>query len=610
MCGIAGIVWSSPQADATRMIERMTQALQHRGPDGSGAWTGEGCVLGHRRLSVIDLAGGSQPMQTERYVISFNGEIFNYRELRAALEARGAAFHTQSDTEVLLRAFEAWGADGLRRLRGQYAFIIWDQQERRLFAARDPVGEKPLYYAETSQGALLLASELKAILAAGMIRPQLDPVAVDAYLSLLYVPPDRTIYRNISVLPPGHFLEWQDGKTHLRRYWAPAYSTGTVTDLAEVRAELRRLLEQAVRRQMIADVPLGAFLSGGMDSSTVVGLMSQMSARPVKTFSVGFGKLIDELPFAREVSHRCATEHHELQTEIPLGEVVQQMAQVYDEPFADSSNVPTYLIAQFARQHVTVALSGDGGDELFGGYGWYPDLLVDEALPGGTFLRGLAGLRAGLDKLTGGRLDHGARARYRRMARRHRFPDLWDRHLQRSHYMLHERRTLWGNPDVDADTSLYATFRPGHQVTGIDRIVDLDLRMYLPGDILVKTDRATLAHGLEGRAPFLDLDLVEFVLSLPAELRTRPGKALLSESCADILPDSVRKRPKQGFGAPVQHWITTPAIQSMLHRVSAHSSPLAHVLPGTPSALPQLNPQQKWTLLCLGLWLEQHPDSL
>src|SRR5438128_3230435 len=343
----------------------MVEHLGHRGPDAYGYAAVDGCQLGHTRLSVIDLSSGAQPMSdiNERYWITFNGEIYNYRELRRELVARGYQFRTQSDTEVLLCGFQEWREGLLDRLRGMFAFAIWDCVEQRLFAARDLFGEKPIYYAETSDGSLIVASEMKAITASKLVRTSMDLTSVDAYLALGYVPPDRTIYSEVRTLPPGHYLVWQNSRAAVAPYWKPRFEPVHIS-LEEAAEELRRLLRQSVGRQMVADVPVGAFLSGGLDSSTVVALMQEHSRIPIKTFSVGFGSHINELPYAREVAERYRTEHHEIDLGAPdIAPLLDRMAVVYDEPFADSSNIPTYLLSEYARQWVKVVLSGDGGDE-------------------------------------------------------------------------------------------------------------------------------------------------------------------------------------------------------------------------------------------------------
>ncbi|HEV8634527.1 MAG TPA: asparagine synthase (glutamine-hydrolyzing) [Chloroflexota bacterium] len=618
MCGIAAVVANDPVPEDA--VAAMTASLAHRGPDACASVRLVGCDLGHRRLSVLDLATGDQPMtdHEQRYWIVFNGEIFNFRELRAELERRGARFRTQSDTEVLLEAYRQFGDETPGHLNGQFAFAIWDTRERRLFAARDRLGEKPLYWARSSRGEFVLASELKALLASGLVEPRLDLGAVDAYLALLYVPPDRTIYQNVYTVGPGHALSYQDGQLRQWRYWAPRYSHRPATDPVETVQQVRALVAQAVRRQMVADVPVGAFLSGGLDSTTIVALMTEQTEHRVKTFSVGFGGLINELPYARAVADTYRTEHHEIQMEIPVGEMLERMAEVYDEPFADSSNIPTYLVAQYARQRVKVALAGDGGDELFGGYDWYRWLFGDAGGSAGAeaALWQLAALGARALARAGAPLGPWADAaaqRYRLAWARHRYRDVWPRHLALTTGLLADRSALWGGRAPEGTfASVAGAYRPDETVKELDRATDFDLRSYLPGDILVKVDRAAMAHGLESRAPFLDVDLVEFVLGLPWQERFRDGelKRLLRAACADLWPESVRGRGKMGFGAPIRHWLERPDVRLLLDRVTAAGGPLAAVLPGVRDALPTLGHQPTWTLLCLGLWLERNRGCL
>jgi asparagine synthase (glutamine-hydrolysing) len=615
MCGIAAIV-AAEREIPEGAIERMAARLTHRGPDARACVRLSGCHFGHTRLSIIDLATGDQPMSdaTRRYWIVFNGEIYNYRELRAELERRGRTFRTTSDTEVLLAAWLEYGEPAVSRLNGQFAFLIWDTQERRLFGARDRMGEKPLYWAQSPQGHFLFASELKGLLAADLVEPRIDRVSVDAYLGLLYVPPDRTIYSNVHTLRPGHVLRWEEGRLEQRAYWQPAYSQPRVEDGPAVVEELRRLISQAVRRQMVADVPVGAFLSGGLDSSTVVALMTRHTSHPVATFSVGFGDLIDELPYARAVAEAYHTRHHEIQMDIPVGDMLDRMATVYDEPFADSSNIPTYLISEFARRHVKVALAGDGADELFGGYDWYR-LLFDGEEGRPAWLERLNVFRWRLLRRLGqaGEAEVGrAVLPSQRRLLVQQYPELWRRHLAGSTLMDLDRAALWpAGRSPDAEESLRRTFEPGTEVAGLDRATDFDVRCYLPGDILVKVDRAAMAHSLESRAPFLDADLVEFTLKLPARLRFKGNqlKALLRESSAELWPEALRNRPKQGFGAPIRSWLQRPDVREKLARVCAARHPLATLLPGVTTLSPR-HPQRSWTVLCLGLWLENHAACL
>ena len=620
MCGIAAIASNGPDAPALA-IDRMTERLRHRGPDARSCVRLPNCHLGHTRLSVIDLIGGAQPMteEAERYWIVFNGEIYNYRELRQELQGRGWRFRTQSDTEVLLRAYQEYGEAAVAHLKGQFAFVIWDRAERRLFAARDRLGEKPLYWACSNQGHFLLASEIRALLASGLVEPRIDRVSVDAYLALLYVPPDRTIYENVHTLRPGHALSWHNGHWRQWCYWKPRYSTKEIADPLESIERLRFLIAQAVKRQMVADVPIGAFLSGGLDSSTIVALMTQHADQPVMTFSVGFGDLINELPYARAVARAYGTNHHEIQMAIPVGEILERMAEVYDEPFADSSNIPTYLVAEFAHRYVKVVLSGDGGDELFGGYEWYSWLLASEAARSGAVALGWAQLTALTWRvMTKASLpfhrqrDAAVRA-YRASLSRRRHHDLWERHLALATGLKADRSALWnGRAPQDTEAAIRQAYCPDPDVQGMDRATDFDVRCYLPGDILVKVDRAAMAHGLETRAPFLDVDLVEYVWGLSWHVRFRDGslKYLLREACADLWPEAVRNRSKQGFGAPVGSWIQRPDVQGLMKRLCAPSSPLMALLPGARSTLPGLNPQLSWTILCLGLWLERRSECL
>ena len=623
MCGIAAIIQRAPSGPR-ETIDRMARRLDHRGPDAVHSIHLGGCDLGHTRLSIIDLAGGHQPMadDSQRFWIIFNGEIYNYRELRRTLESHGWTFRTNSDTEVLLRAYQKWGEDCASHLNGQFAFVVWDTVERKAMAARDRMGEKPLYWATTPDGTVILASEIKSLLASGLVSPRIDRLSIDAYLSLGYVPPDRTIYENVHTLDPGGAMTWHDGRVRRWKYWEPVYSAGGRVDAAEAIEEIRRLVAQAVKRQMVADVPVGAFLSGGLDSSTIVALMTEHARQPVATFSVGFGDLVNELPYARAVAEAYKTNHHELQMDIPLDEMLVRMAEVYDEPFGDSSNIPTYLMSGFAARTVKVALAGDGGDEIFGGYSWYIHLLRGapdgpEASLAARRLRAFV-LRA-MAKV-GAPVAHRRDAAVRACSGMVRqYPELWDRHLAWATLVNRDRSALWGGQPPGALGALREQFLPGPNVRGMDRASDFDVRCYLPGDILVKVDRAAMAHSLEVRAPFLDVDLVQFVLGLPWQLRFKGGqlKPLLKEACGSLWPPELRNREKQGFGGPITHWIRRPEVVHLLRRVTAPDSPLMALLPGAAAAvsldLPELTweeAQFRWSILCLGLWLENHSGSL
>jgi asparagine synthase (glutamine-hydrolysing) len=605
MCGISAIV-GGQQERTTGVIESMVMALRHRGPDKQSYRRLKGCDLGHARLSIIDIDGGTQPMSdgSGRYWIVFNGEIYNYRELREELARFGCRFHTQSDTEVILAAYARWGVGCLDRFRGMFAFVIWDEHEQRLFAARDLFGEKPLYYAPTADGGWAFASELRSIRASDLVAPTIDRRSIDAYLCFGYLPPFCTAYRNVHVLPPGHYLQWQAGRPmRPRPYWQPVFEPQPIAadDAAE---RLRELMQQAVRRQMVADVPVGAFLSGGHDSSTIVALMQKQIDRPIKTFSVGFGDVINELPYARAVARQYRTEHHEIDLGMPrVGELLQKMADVYDEPFMDPSHVPTYLIAEYARRYVKVVLSGDGADELFGGYAWYPLLAQSEDVSGSL----PAWLAARVcSRLLGDRVPRLARySQAHGLARR--ASDPWSRYVQyRSTFALAERERLWG---ATAERPLFESesYRPNGAAHGFDRVLHFDLSTFLPGDILVKVDRAAMAHGLETRAPFLDRDVVEFALSLPASLKVTRSetKVLFKSALARYWPESLHRRPKQGFAAPYRTWLARSDVRSLLQHVFRANSPLRDLLPGVPSGIPTERNYGTWSLLTLGLWLER-----
>jgi asparagine synthase (glutamine-hydrolysing) len=602
VCGIAGIIGADVERDPS-LIERMVAALKHRGPDAQTVTRLEGCHLGHARLSIIDLGTGDQPMRSAdgRFWIVFNGEIYNYRELRAELARLGHEFRTKSDTEVILAAYAQWGRACLLKLRGMYALAIWEPASRQLFAARDPFGEKPFFFLSRGE-TLIFASEIKAL--PRTERGELNELALDRYLAFGYVPPDLTIWNNVRALKPGHFLAWTAGRPHEECFWQPRFGSSTL-DADSASERLTELLQQAVRRQLVADVPVGAFLSGGHDSSTVVALMSGALDSPARTFSVGFGPLINELPYAREVATAYATDHHEVDLgEPPVGELLAEMSRVYDEPFADSSAIPTYLIARFAREHVKVVLSGDGGDELFGGYGWYTAIHEAAELGGSHAKWSLLRLAS---KALGDR-NPALLGRAYAAGLAARWPDPWLQCvMSETYFRSGERARLWQLETPPTGDTPDAGFKPDSGTQGLDRAFFFDVESYLPGDILVKVDRASMAHGLECRAPLLDLDLAEFALSLPASSKvTSSGKKIVLRKAAEHLwPPAIRTRPKLGFGAPYGKWLSRPDVRELLRRVFARGSRLRTLLPGVAASDATARSYKTWILLTLGLWLEQ-----
>jgi len=587
MCGIAGFIDKS-LPDPRLVADRMTHALSHRGPDDSGLWIDyeTGVALGHRRLSIIDVSSsGHQPMTSSsgRYVVVFNGEIYNHTTIRQELEAYGrlVMWRGRSDTETLLAAIEQWNIEGaLRRAIGMFAFGVWDRALRRLTLARDRVGEKPLYYASFGK-AFLFASELKGIRTHPASQREVDRDALAQFLRYSYVPDPGCIYRNIRKLPAGSVLEVDESGSHGEptRYWsasqaiANSRSRAFVGDDSEALDAFEKTLGDAIDLQMIADVPLGAFLSGGIDSSLVVAMMQSRTSRPVKTFTIGFAeKSYDESSYARAIAKHLQTDHTELVvTPAEAMRVIPELPRLYDEPFADSSQIPTYLVSSLARRNVTVSLSGDAGDELFGGYTRYDVAERVWALlgkiPGGVkrFLPALVKSRStqwwdGAFKLA--RPIVPPRLRYANMGTKlYRLIGLLEGssakfyHSLISHWSNTEELVLGScnaaNP-VELATGLASSYR--------EQMMYWDLITYLPGDILVKVDRAAMAVGLETRVPMLDHRMVEFAWSLPLRLKVRngQGKWIMRELLRRFVPQELTDRPKMGFGIPLNQWLRGP----------------------------------------------------
>lgn len=609
MCGIAGIVAPSAERFGV-LLHKMTDSLAHRGPDGEGHSFFQECALGHRRLSIVDIESGAQPMLSPsgKIAVTFNGEIYGYQEIRANLP--GYPFRTNSDTEVILALYEQHGREFLTHLPGMFAFAIWDENRRELICARDRFGEKPFYYAVGQNGEFLFASEIKALLASGLIRPVVDRQAVAHYLQYLYVPPGQTIYRNIFTLPPAHRLNYRAGKITVERYWHLPPPQPRI-DAAEAVTELRRLLDVAVAQQLVADVPVGTFLSGGLDSSTIVAVAAQHQAK-LKTFAFGFGASESELPFAQSVARLYGTDHTELtDSGSDIADLLVAMQDVYDEPFADSSSIPTYLIAKLARKHVTVALTGDGGDELFGGYSsWYRPLLqmtqAGQPQPAIAALLRAAGIVA---RRSGFPLPSGwgdvIQGRYLAS----RFASIASAH--RGQQTVFHRNEL-------ADLG-FAMPDPGplgitEQMGTVDDAMRLDLEGYMPGDILVKIDRASMANGLELRAPFLDTDFASFCISLPWQLKitSNEDKMILRRAYSDAWPTELRQRGKQGFGAPVGEWLNLPRVHELKTAyLDNPASDLYSLIPFAGSRrFVRQNNCRTWALLVLALWLERYKPEL
>ena len=567
MCGIAGLVHRDPNAPVPRdLIDRMTDVLAHRGPDERGVHCERGCGLGHRRLSVIDLSTGREPIYNEdrSAAIVFNGEVYNFRDLRPGLEAAGHRFTTNTDAEVVLHLWEEHGEGFVERLRGMFALAIWDERRRTLLMARDRLGKKPLYYCADGDR-FLFASEIKSILQDASVPRDIDPQAVDLFFTYLYVPAPWSIFKSIRKLPPGHVLTWRDGRVQVRPYWQLEFRPRTDASPEALAAELREKLAEAVRIRLISDVPLGAFLSGGLDSSLVVALMSTVSDGPVITNSIGFTEAeYDERDYARLVVKRYGTDHHEMVVDPKAVEVVDDLSWYYDEPFADSSAVPTWYAAKMARETVTVALSGDGGDESFAGYEhryWMHRLECRwrRRLPR-WLRRGLFGPMAAIWP-KGDWLPRPFRWKYFMQNltltdERAFFNDM-------STFREQHKRRLYRPAFTDRLGAFDAfTYLAGHfaDATGPDgmaRAQYVDIKSYLVEDGLTKVDRASSAHGLEVRCPLLDHELVELAASIPSDLKLhgRTTKWILKQAAADLVPRPIIERGKWGFRVPVEEWL-------------------------------------------------------
>lgn len=566
MCGITGIMHFDGRQVDQGLLRRMNDRVAHRGPDGDGFFWGDGVALGHRRLSIIDIDGSPQPMFSadERTVLSYNGEIYNFRRLRQELEGLGHQFRTAGDTEVLLTAYLEWGEDCVSRLRGMFAFAIWDNRKRQMFLARDRLGIKPLYYGALPDGSFLFASELKAILEHPQMRRRLRIDALEDYLALGYVPDPKSILEDVKKLPPATTLtiDKATGRQTMRQYWHADVMTTGITDVEP--QELLERLEEAVKLRMIADVPLGAFLSGGVDSSTIVGLMSRNSDTPVETCAIGSDVPdFDESGYAEQVSEHFGTHHRLRLASAQDGALLDILPNLYDEPFADLSALPTYRVCGLAREKVTVALSGDGGDELFGGYRRYRFHMLEESLRQSLPLGLRKNLFGPLAKLYP-KLDWApqflrAKSTFEALARSSaeayfqsvsKTPDR-DRHRLHSDKMS---SLLMGYHPQERFNELAAEVEGADPLSIVQYI---DFQTYLPGDILTKVDRASMAHSLEVRVPLLDHKFVEWGLRInPADrIVDGDGKAPLKRAVRGFIPDDIIDRPKKGFNVPAAQWM-------------------------------------------------------
>jgi asparagine synthase (glutamine-hydrolysing) len=577
MCGIAGIFnyRGRPEIDRA-LLRRMTDVLTHRGPDGQGFHTAPGIGLGHRRLAIVDLATGDQPLFNEDGTICvvYNGEIYNFQVLMAELVGRGHVFRTRCDTEVIVHAWEEWGAECLDHFNGMFAFALWDSRREILFLARDRLGEKPLYYSVLPDGFVLFASELKSLLVNPKVERKIDAQAIEEFFAFGYVPDPRSIYSTVKKLAPAHYLLLQRDKPlpEPRNYWDVQFVSRAAPSQDEVKEELISRLRQCVRMRMVADVPLGAFLSGGTDSSGVVAMMAGLKNEPVSTFSISFGpKGWDESVYAAEIAGRYGTEHHVRAVDPKSFDLLDRLGAIYDEPFADSSAMPTLKVCAAARENVTVALSGDGGDEVFAGYRRYRWHCFEERIKA----RLPEGLRRPLFGLLGRlypKLDWAPRALRAKATLQELACDTVDAYFSSVSICSHEVRRRLFSPDLMGELRGYN----GSEVLRshmsrcqsddpLSQVQYADFKTYLPGDILTKVDRASMANSLEVRVPLLDHTLVEWAAQLPShlKLRGREGKYIFKAALERHVSRHVLYRPKQGFVVPVAAWFRGPLRQSL-----------------------------------------------
>lgn len=619
MCGISGKLHfdcTTPVSES--LIRGMTKAIAHRGPDDEGIHVKGPVGLGHRRLSIIDLSpAGHQPMSNRagNIWITFNGEIYNFQSLRKELERDGVSFRSHSDTEVILALYEKFGIDCIAHLRGMFAFAIWDERLNRLFLVRDRLGKKPLKYAITSNG-ITFASELKAILKDPDVPRDIDETAIHHFLSLQHVPSPRTGFRGIQKLPPAHYLMWEKGKTTLKQYWTLDFSQKLSHTEDEWIELVRNEIKTAVQLRMISDVPLGVFLSGGIDSSIITTLMAQASSKPIKTFSIIFDeKKHDESPYIQKIVQQLGTEHQQWIIKPDARKELEQLVEQYEEPYADPAALPTYCMSREVKKEVTVVLNGDGGDENFAGYRAYAAYVWDKKF----FHQWPQWIRKSAARLTPKSFD--------RMDRFFAHPDRspeerWLQYVcfftedERSELYTPERREQFQNESTSKHLANY--FNASHSNDALDRVLFTDTSTHLPDNLLTKVDMATMAFGVESRSPFLDHRFMELAASMPSHLKLRgtQGKFILKKAFSKEIPHDILHRPKKGFDLPLDEWFRTE-LNSYAHDVLLSPKAMQRGW-FQKEKLEKLFKQhtqgerdygrQLWTLLMLELWFQHYVD--
>lgn len=576
MCGIAGIIESSKQPVNRSWLEAMNASLRHRGPDADGFYRNGEVGLGMRRLSIIDVQGGRQPIHNEDKTIwtVFNGEIYNYAELRRELEAAGHRFYTQSDTETIVHLYEEYGVEGVKKLRGMFAYALWDERQHRLILARDRIGIKPLFYSMTPER-LLFASELKAFFCIPSFKRVLNPAAIQHYLTYLYIPGPETIFQGVYELPPAHYLLYEHGALSIHQYWTLQYRGEPEVPVSEWQEQFLTQFRESVRSHLVSEVPLGAFLSGGIDSSAIVGVMAQESGKPVETFSIGYegrGAFQDERRYARLVAERYATHHHEFVVSPDIEDLLPKLVACFDQPFADSSAIPNYYISELTRQYVTVALSGLGGDEIGGGYERYLGMLWAEyyrQLPHPlrqhlieSWITRLPDVGSGQPWMS--RLKRFVSSAAMEPAERYAAFVRAFSPPERAHLLVKDFQNSNRNDDAP-EHLMTQIFASSDADTLLHFLMLADLHLYLPGDLLTLTDRVSMCHSLEVRVPFLDHPLVELMARIPAAYKVsgRRKKVLMKKAFAKLLPSEILHRKKLGFSVPLALWLRTDLAETM-----------------------------------------------
>ena len=627
MCGIVGFVNANSRPASREILERMNSCIVHRGPDEDGFFVHEAVALAMRRLAIIDLKGGQQPIFNEdrTSVIVFNGEIYNFQELKEDLEARGHRFATHCDTEVIVHLYDEYGADCVQHLRGMFAFAIWDFKDRSLFLARDRVGKKPVLYSHQPDGSLIFGSEFTALLAHPSVTREVDFEAIDNYLSYLCVPAPLTAFQQIRKLEPGHWLRWKDGKIETKRYWKPDFSKKIKISEEEAIEETTRIVREATKLRLISEVPLGAFLSGGVDSSMVVALMAQESEKPVKTFSIGFEEQdYSELKYAKRVAEHLGAEYNEFIVRPNALDVLPTLVEHYGEPYADPSAIPTYYVSKETRKFVTVALNGDGGDESFVGYERHVAMKFAETyhkLPRVLRQKLIEPSFTAIPAPTNFRNRF---VRFQRFLRAASMPkaeryfswlSTFDDAAKSELYTDDLRRRANGSDPLEFFAK-YISHSNGKGI--IDTVLLTDLMNYLPNDLLVKVDIASMAVSLEARSPFLDHKVIEFAASLPENVKQqgKDTKSLLKKAAARLVPRDVIYRQKMGFGVPLKYWLGNE-LQGFTREVLLSEKATKRGLFEKKTVERLIDEQKRdtkdnswkiWTLLMLELWFQRFID--